>query len=723
MKSFHALFVLAGLLLAATCSFADDLSAQFRNPPDAAKPWVYWFWLDGNITREGITADLEAMHRVGIGGVLIMEVDQGIPKGPARFGSPQWRELFKHVMAEAGRLGIEVDMNNDAGWCGSGGPWVTPQHAMQKVVWSETFVEGPRRFEGPLPQPETVAGYYRDIAVLAFPSPADDADPKKRFRIAHIDSKNGLVARMGMPDCRLRPSRRRGPGGVRRRPRRSARSTAARSSILPAGSTRTDALSWDVPPGKWTLLRLGHTPTGAVNAPAPAEGRGLECDKLSREAIDEHFAGLMAKLIADVGPAAGKTLTYTHIDSWEIHSQNWTPRMREEFQKRRGYDPLPLLPAMTGRVVDSLEVSERFLWDLRKTIAELNDENYAGRLRELAHQHGMQLSIEAYGDGLFDDLSYAGRADSPMCEFWMGGGAMETVKEMASAGHTYGRNIVGAESFTAVTERGQMDEPSVLDQGPGRRRLLRGRQPLRLPPLRPSAVARPRARHDDGPLGHPLRADRDVVGADAALARVPGPLQPPAAARAVRRRPVLSPDGRFAEQHDLRPAHGLRLRRLLAGSRAHADERPRRPARAARRHELSAPGAAAERDDDARAAGQDQGIGRGRGDGGRAAAAEVAQPERLSAVRRPGAGACRRVVGRLRRQDDHRAPLRQGQSGLGQDARSGAGGDGRAARFPLRNVGANRRSPATSTAPPMEPTSTSSPTAARRRWMPSASSA
>ena len=199
------------------------------------------------------------------------------------------------------------------------------------------------------------------------------------------------------------------------------------------------------------LLRLGHTPTGTVNAPSPEEGRGLECDKLSREGIDEHFAGLMAKLIADVGPAAGKTLTYTHIDSWENHAQNWTPRMREEFQKRRGYDPLPLLPVMTGRVVDSLAVSERFLWDLRKTIAELNDENYAGRLRELAHQHGMKLSIEAYGDGVFDDLSYAGRADSPMCEFWTGGGAMETAKEMASAGHTYGRNIVGAESFTATT--------------------------------------------------------------------------------------------------------------------------------------------------------------------------------------------------------------------------------------------------------------------------------
>ncbi len=99
-------------------------------------------------------------------------------------------------------------------------------------------------------------------------------------------------------------------------------------------------------------------------------------------------------------PAApGKTLVATHIDSWEDGSQNWTPRLREEFRKRRGYDLCRYLPVMTGRVVDSLEISERFLWDLRQTISELLVENYAGHFRELAHKHGLRLSIEAYGDG------------------------------------------------------------------------------------------------------------------------------------------------------------------------------------------------------------------------------------------------------------------------------------------------------------------------------------
>ena len=96
------------------------------------------------------------------------------------------------------------------------------------------------------------------------------------------------------------------------------------------------------------------------------------------------------------------------------------------------------LPVMTGRIVDSLEASERFLWDLRKTISELNNDNYAGRAAELADQHGMKLSIEAYGSGMFDDISYGGRADSPMGEYWIAGGAIETLQAMASAGHVYG---------------------------------------------------------------------------------------------------------------------------------------------------------------------------------------------------------------------------------------------------------------------------------------------
>ena len=439
IKRALALCVLGTISLAAIA--ANDLAEKFAHPPGSARPWVYWFWLNGNITREGITADLEAMKRVGIGGVLIMEVDQGVPVGPVAFMGPQWRRLFQHVVAEARRLGLEVNLNNDAGWNGSGGPWIKPEQSMQKVVWGETNVAGPRQFAGTLPQPQTVAGFYRDITVLAFPTPG-------AFRIDNIQGKAAIERRGVAPasDTNLAPD---------------MVIDRARLANLTAQMDKDGRLRWEVPAGQWTVMRFGHTSTGVMNAPSPESGRGLECDKLSQEGIEAQFAGMMGPLIDDVGRAAGRTLVATHIDSWENGSQNWTARMREEFQTRRGYDPLPFLPAISGRVVGSLEISERFLWDLRQTISELVVENYAGHLRTLAQRHGLRLSIEAYG-GPCDDLTYAGRADEPMCEFWIGGGAFETCKAMASAAHTNGRRILGAEAFTADDRERWLQQPASM---------------------------------------------------------------------------------------------------------------------------------------------------------------------------------------------------------------------------------------------------------------------
>jgi len=299
--------VMALLLVGAfgACQGAEpafELERRFARPPDSARPWVYWFWLNGNITPEGISADLEAMKRVGIGGVLIMEVDQGVPVGPVDFMSPTWRELFTHAVLDAQRLGLEVNMNDDAGWNGSGGPWIKPQQSMQKVVWSETNVEGPKRFDGMLPQPEVVAGYYRDINVLAFPTPGE-------FRIANIQGK-AAYERAGV-----------GPAAETKLPPEMV-IDRARIVDISASMGQEGRLVWDVPAGKWTVLRIGHTSTGVMNAPSPATGRGLECDKLSKEGIEAQFAGMMGLLIDDVGRAAGKALVATHIDSWENGSQN-----------------------------------------------------------------------------------------------------------------------------------------------------------------------------------------------------------------------------------------------------------------------------------------------------------------------------------------------------------------------------------------------------------------
>jgi hypothetical protein len=410
-----------------------ELENAFRVPPAAARPWVYWFWVNGNVTREGITADLEAMQKAGVGGVLIMEVIQGEPAGPVQFNGPQWHEMLKHVFAEADRLGLEVNMNNGPGWEGSGGPWITQELSMQKIVWSETAVEGPKHFDSPLPAPPAEKNYYRDIKVLAFPTPSGDA------RLGNLDWKTSRAFTRATSVFPM-------PADWPETP--TAEVVAHKRVVDLSGKMDASGkLAWDVPEGRWTILRMGHTTTGR----GPDTGAGLECDKLCKEAAETHFNALMGKYIAEAGPLVGKSLVAAHIDSWECGVQNWTPKFREEFQRRRGYDLFSYLPAVTGRIIESREVSERFLWDFRQTINELLLENYAGHFRELAHRNGLRLTTEAYTTNPCDELSFAGRPDEPMCEVWASPkflGAWST-PSMTSGGHVFGKKIIGAEAFSS----------------------------------------------------------------------------------------------------------------------------------------------------------------------------------------------------------------------------------------------------------------------------------
>jgi len=467
MRTNKSLWLLCALTLAivdGACAPTQSarLERQFVSPPDSARPWVYWMWMDGNLSRDGITADLEAMQRAGIGGVVICEVNVGVPRGPVEFMSPEWRRLFKHVVREAERLGLEVTLNAGPGWTGSGGPWVRPEQSMQHLVASEIEIIGPKHFEDPLPRPQRRPAffgdgalpaelerakndYYQDVAVLAFPTPTGEA------RLAQIDEKALYVRAPYSSQPGVKPFI---PMSAEY-PALPAGAAVERGRVIDL-SDRLAAdgrLAWDVPDGRWTVLRFGRTTNGANTRPAPVPGLGLECDKFDKAALDSHFDAFVTTLLREIGPRrsrAGAGWTFLHIDSWEMGAQNWTGAFRDEFRRRRGYDLLPYLAALTGRAVGNLEVSERFLWDLRLTAQELVVENHALHLKELGRRHGFGLSIEPYDMTPCADLTLGTVADVPMGEFWLFGfNTAHSVIEAASVAHTCGRRVVAAEAFTS----------------------------------------------------------------------------------------------------------------------------------------------------------------------------------------------------------------------------------------------------------------------------------
>jgi len=211
------------------------------------------------------------------------------------------------------------------------------------------------------------------------------------------------------------------------------------------------SLAWSVPAGRWTIVRLGYTPTGVHIAPAPKGGDGLECDKLSKETADFHYDRCVTPVLHELGPDLCKqALAYYHVDSYEAGWQNWTENFPQQFKARRNYDLRRYLPSLTGRVVGDIAMTERFLWDFRRTIGDLYADNHYGRLAERCHADGLGFSTEPYG-GPFEFLQVGLRADHPMIEFWLPTNPLQNKfhYESVSVGHSGERSIIGAESFTS----------------------------------------------------------------------------------------------------------------------------------------------------------------------------------------------------------------------------------------------------------------------------------
>jgi len=442
----------------ATRVAADNrLERGFANPPNEARLRAYWWWLNGNVTKDSITRDLEEMKAKGFGGALICDADgssqdgnERVPHGPT-FLSEQWRELFKHTLREANRLGLEMSLNIQSGW-NLGGPMVKPEDAPKKLVWTETRVSGPNAVETQLPTPKGRDGFYRDLYVVGSRVKPDGS---KRRPLQNWQQKALLkpLVPFSAPDSRpLFEEFPAEPGEEDTR--------AGDVLDLTAKCEQDGTLRWDVPEGTWDILRFGYTLNDHCRVSTCSEGwDGYALDPFDAQAFRDYWDTVVEPLIADAGPLAGKTLKYLHTDSWEVEVANWSGMLREEFRNRRGYDLLPYLPVVAGRIVDSRQVSNRFLNDFRRTMGDLAIANHYQLFRDGAHRHGMQIHPESGGPHAvpIDAQQCLGFNDAPMSEFWawswrhrVGDTNRFFVKQPASAAHAYGRKLVLAEGFTTI---------------------------------------------------------------------------------------------------------------------------------------------------------------------------------------------------------------------------------------------------------------------------------
>jgi hypothetical protein len=556
---------------------SSTLEAGFNQPPDSTRPWCYWYWISDQISRDGITRDLEAMKRVGIGEAFIGNIFMDDTKpGPVKVLSEEWWGMVEHAIREGSRLGVDIGMFNCPGWSQSGGPWIQSSNAMRRVSWTEQRVGGPGSSSVSLKAPSPD---FQPFAVIAFPAPVEDGsrltaqqakitcapaleqleqlldgNPETAVMLPPSASQytidfaskgpftlRSLTLEPSRTDfsmkCELQVERNRvfqslrsfivdrsnngvgvgfmpyAPVAITLEPVTARRfrlvcgniqgkaglaevrlSSAARveryvekqlgkmhptplptwdtylwsaapepglpgfavpaSQVLDLTSklSRDGRLDWQAPAGEWVVLWMGLVPTGTRNAPASPEGQGLEVDKMNRAQVHRHFQEYIGKLLQRMPPRERKAFKHVVADSYEMGSQNWTDGFAERFQKRYGYDPRPWLPVLTGRVVGSAEESERFLWDLRRLVADLVATEYVGGLREDCNKHGLKLWLENYGHWGFpaEFLQYGGRADEVSGEFWATGdlGSIE-LRCASSAAHTYGKPVVHAEAFTS----------------------------------------------------------------------------------------------------------------------------------------------------------------------------------------------------------------------------------------------------------------------------------
>ena len=447
-------FVVVTLMLLSTIARAGTLESDFRDPPREVGVRCWWWWLNSNVTKEAITRDLEAMHDKGFSGAMIFDAgtelrwgpDRNVPNGP-QFAGPGWTELYFHALREAQRLDLELGLSIQSGW-NLGGPFVTLDDKAKQITWSEVQVEGPARIERTLPIPKSNYDYYRDICVLAYPGKVTIA----RKPISHLAAKSGARELGGSaPDCRFL---------LDDHPSVDGEEDAVLEDIVNISEKvdRDGTLRWQAPPGQWTVLRIGYTPTTAHVATSSDNWKGHVIDYLSSDVFDRYWYRTVDPLLQKAGPLAGTVLKQLETDSWECGGMNWSPGFAADFKRYCGYDIMKYLPVVAGKIIENRAVSNGFLADLRKTIAHCVSENHYRRFAEHAARYNMGIQPECSGPHAapLDGITNYKHSDIVMSEFWIPCPHRPRpenrfyIKQASSAAHIYGKQIVGAESFTSL---------------------------------------------------------------------------------------------------------------------------------------------------------------------------------------------------------------------------------------------------------------------------------
>lgn len=449
-----------------------ELVEKFKTPPGESGMSCYWWWINSMATKESITRDLEEMKAKGYGSATLIdagsssyEVATKTAPGPL-FMSPEWMKLFQHAVREAERIGISLCVNVQSGW-NPGGPSITPEHALKKLTYSETNVTGGKWIQMDLPQPESTL-MYKDVCIQAVKKSAPDS-PIKEDAIPYWSAKSfnaGLGFQEIFPLDKLREgfSFHSGADVIRR------------DEIIDLTSMFDGkTLKWKAPAGEWTLIRYGWTCTGARTSTTSDGWEGLSVDHLSPEAF-QVFSSTVIEPLIHAAKEAGNSVRFLQTDSWEMGVVNWTNRFPEEFKKFRGYDIYSYLPVMTGRIVESSELSNRFLQDVRRTVSDCILNYHYQLFKDLAHKNGMMIDPESGGPCYtpVDALQMMGISDIPHGEYWARSishvaseGARLSVRQSACAAHTNGKRFVEAEGPTSIGpqwERSPKDLKGVIDR-------------------------------------------------------------------------------------------------------------------------------------------------------------------------------------------------------------------------------------------------------------------